>query len=149
LLVRPDILSRYIRRTLLDDSQLWAFRKQFACQLALSGFLGTRVSPSSSILPLPPPHLSDLAQLSLGWGRTVVVRGMRWFLLLFLFWFLSVGFIMNIGDRSLHKLSFCRRSGKIINTEFYPGYNAHQLIEYVFLECVCVYSFGCAFRVGY
>eukprot|EP00466_Bigelowiella_natans_P000476 jgi/Bigna1/33130/e_gw1.1.3.1 len=77
--VVPDyILSRFIDRVVRAPDQYWAFKKEFAAQIAISGFLS---------------------------------------------------YIMNIGDRSLYKLSFSKKSGRIINSEFYPAYNAYYLID--------------------
>ena len=77
--VVPDyILSRFVSRTVRSPDQLWAFKKEFAAQVALSGYLS---------------H------------------------------------IMNIGDRSLHKLSFSKKSARIINSEFYPAYNSFCIID--------------------
>ena len=36
-----------------------------------------------------------------------------------------LSYIMKIGDRALHKMSFFKHSGRIINSEFYPAYNDH------------------------
>jgi len=77
--VVPDyILSRFVDRIIRSPDQYWVFKKEFAAQIALSGFLS---------------------------------------------------YIMNIGDRSLHKLSFSKKSGRVINSEFYPAYNQFCLID--------------------
>ncbi|GAB5370731.1 hypothetical protein AAMO2058_001518200 [Amorphochlora amoebiformis] len=77
--VVPDyILTRFIDRIVRAPDEYWAFKKEFAAQIAISGFLS---------------------------------------------------YIMNIGDRSLHKLSFSKKSGRIINSEFYPAYNQFCIID--------------------
>lgn len=40
-----------------------------------------------------------------------------------------LSYIMKIGDRALHKMSFFRHSGRIINSEFYPAYNENCTVE--------------------
>merc|ERR1711968_435058 len=77
--VIPDyVLSRYIHRSIPAHDQLWAFKKEFAAQLALCGFLS---------------------------------------------------YIMKIGERALHKMSFLQHSGRVINSEFYSAYNDHCVVE--------------------
>jgi transformation/transcription domain-associated protein len=38
-------------------------------------------------------------------------------------------YVMQIGDRTLHKISIGLRSGRLFNWEFYPNYNAQQHID--------------------
>lgn len=50
-------------------------------------------------------------------------------ILLFTVLRVATGFTMNIGDRALHKITVCRRSGRVTQSEFYPAYNSSMLID--------------------
>ncbi len=38
--------------------------------------------------------------------------------------------MLAIGDRALHKVSFSTDSARVVNNEFYPGYNQQSLIDF-------------------
>jgi transformation/transcription domain-associated protein len=40
-----------------------------------------------------------------------------------------LAFVMAIGERSMHKVSFSRQSGMVFNSEFYINYNSQLVIE--------------------
>ena len=63
-LVSETVFSQYMYKTLPSCNHLWAFKKQFCCQMALSGTVNAQKSLDFCASPGLPTHCGPICSMS-------------------------------------------------------------------------------------
>jgi transformation/transcription domain-associated protein len=132
-LVSETVFSQYMYKTLPSCNHLWAFKKQFCCQMALSGesrckrhslttlikavLLQGRVHVQMTLLPnfehsRYQLHYSRLSRAN----HCCTAAGLLCHMLL-------------VGGRMPYKILFARNSGKTFQVDFMPSYDPKGILE--------------------
>ena len=129
------VFSQYMYKTLPSCNHLWAFKKQFCCQMALSGesrcklHLGSLRTLISAVLLQGTVHIQvtmlpnhEPSRCQLRYSRLsradhcCTAAGLLCHMLL-------------VGGRMPYKILFARNSGKTFQVDFMPSYDPKGILE--------------------